>query len=49
MAAGQFIGGNLGARATFKFGPKLVRKVVVLVVIALVTKLSHDIYISSTK
>lgn len=43
MAAGQFVGGLLGAQLAINKGDTLVRKVVLLVVIALVTKLSWDL------
>jgi uncharacterized protein len=43
MAVGQFIGGNIGARVTIKFGPELVRRAVVLVVCVLVVKLGFDV------
>ena len=43
MAAGQFIGGTIGAQLAVKRGDTLVRRVVVLVVLALVTKLGYDL------
>lgn len=43
MAAGQFLGGLLGAQLIIDKGDTLVRKVVLLVVVALVTKLSFDL------
>ncbi|MDP1829687.1 MAG: TSUP family transporter [Archangium sp.] len=43
MAAGQFIGGTIGAQLAVKGGDTLVRRVVLLVVLALVTKLGYDL------
>ncbi len=43
MAAGQFIGGTLGAHLAVKGGEPLVRRVVLLVVLALVTKLGYEL------
>ena len=43
MAAGQFIGGTLGAHLAVKGGETLVRRVVLLVVLALVTKLGYEL------
>ena len=43
MAAGQFIGGTIGAHLAVKGGDTLVRRVVLLVVLALVTKLGYDL------
>ena len=42
MAAGQFIGGYIGAHLTVKVGDSLVRRVVLAVVLALVVKLGWD-------
>lgn len=42
MAVGQFIGGTIGAQLAVKGGNVLVRRVVLLVVICLVLKLSYD-------
>ena len=43
MAAAQFTGGWIGAHLAVRGGDKLVRKVVLLVVVALVLKLGHDV------
>ena len=43
MAAGQFIGGTIGAHLAVKGGDTLVRRVVLVVVLALVTKLGYDL------
>ncbi|MDP3155483.1 MAG: TSUP family transporter [Archangium sp.] len=43
MAAGQFIGGTLGAHLAVRGGDTLVRRVVLLVVLALVTKLGYEL------
>ncbi len=43
MAAGQFIGGTIGAHLAVKGGDTLVRRVVLLVVLALVTRLGYDV------
>ncbi|XXF81520.1 TSUP family transporter [Myxococcaceae bacterium GXIMD 01537] len=44
MAAAQFTGGWVGAHLAVKGGDTLVRKVVLLVVVALVVKLGHDLW-----
>jgi uncharacterized membrane protein YfcA len=46
MAAGQLAGGYLGAHLTVKGGEKVVRRAVLLVVAALVLKLSRDLWLS---
>jgi hypothetical protein len=43
MAAGQVVGGYLGAHATIRAGRKLVRLAVVMVSIALITRLLWDL------
>lgn len=43
MAAGQFIGGTLGAQLAVKGGDSLVRRVVLVVVLALVARLGYDL------
>lgn len=43
MAAGQFIGGTIGAHLAVKGGDTLVRRVVLVVVLALVTKLGYEL------
>ena len=43
MAAGQFIGGTIGAHLAVKGGDTLVRRVVLLVVLALVTRLGYEL------
>jgi uncharacterized membrane protein YfcA len=43
MAVGQFIGGTVGAHLAVKQGDTLVRRVVLGVVLALVTKLGYDL------
>ena len=43
MAVGQFIGGTIGAQLAVKGGDTLVRRVVLVVVLALVTKLGYDL------
>jgi uncharacterized membrane protein YfcA len=43
MAAGQFIGGTIGAQLAVKGGDTLVRRVVLCVVLALVTRLGYDL------
>jgi uncharacterized protein len=43
MAVAQFLGGALGARLTIRTGPKLVRRVVLLVVVLLCIKLGRDV------
>ncbi len=47
MAAGQFIGGTIGAQLAVKGGDALVRRVVLVVVLALVSKLGYDLLHSS--
>lgn len=47
MAVGQFVGGTIGAHLAVKRGDTLVRRVVLLVVLALVTKLGYDLLHSS--
>lgn len=46
MAAAQFIGGTLGAHVTVRGGDKLVRRVVLVVVLALLVKVSRDVYLA---
>lgn len=46
MAAGQLLGGYAGAHLTVKGGEKVVRRAVLLVVAALVVKLSRDLWLS---
>jgi hypothetical protein len=43
MAAGQFIGGTIGAQLAVKKGDTLVRRVVLVVVLALVSKLGYEL------
>ena len=43
MAAGQFIGGTIGAQLAVKGGDTLVRRVVLVVVLALVSKLGYEL------
>lgn len=43
MAAGQFIGGTIGAQLAVKNGDTLVRRVVLIVVLALVSRLGYDL------
>jgi uncharacterized membrane protein YfcA len=43
MAAGQFIGGTIGAQLAVKGGDTLVRRVVLAVVLALVARLGYDL------
>jgi uncharacterized protein len=45
MAAAQFTGGWIGAHLTVRGGDKLVRKVVLLVVVALALKLGRDVFV----
>lgn len=45
MAAAQFVGGTVGAHLAVKQGDKLVRRMVLLVVVALVLKLARDLYV----
>ncbi len=45
MAAFQFLGGTLGAHFAIKGGDRLIRRVVLLVVVALVCKLAADLYL----
>lgn len=47
MAAGQFIGATVGAQLAVKGGDTLVRRVVLVVVLALVTKLGYDLFHTS--
>ncbi len=42
MAVGQFIGGRLGSRAAIRFGPKLIRPLLVIICLAMVAKLLSD-------
>jgi len=44
MAAGQFVGATIGARFTAKKGSGLVRKIVLLVVVATCAKLAYDLW-----
>lgn len=46
MMVGQFLGGNLGAHLAIRRGDALVRRVVLLVVVALVLKLGRDLYLA---
>jgi uncharacterized protein len=48
MAAGQLAGGYLGAHLTVKGGEKVVRWAVLVVVAALVVKLSRDLWLSGS-
>ena len=43
MALGQFIGGTIGAQLAVKGGDTLMRRVVLFVVLALVTKLGYEL------
>ncbi len=43
MAVGQFIGGTLGAHLTLRGGDVLVRRVVLVVLLALVSKLAYEL------
>ncbi|WP_291839906.1 TSUP family transporter, partial [Brevundimonas sp.] len=42
MAVGQVIGGWLGSHAAMRFGPKLIRPLLVIVCLAMVAKLLSD-------
>ena len=42
MAVGQFFGGRLGARSAMRFGPQLVRWLLVIISLAMVAKLLSD-------
>ncbi len=44
MAAGQFAGGWVGAHLAVKGGERLIRRAVLLVVLALVVKLACDFF-----
>lgn len=44
MAVGQFVGGTLGAQLAVKGGDRLVRRVVLGVVLALVARLGYDLF-----
>lgn len=44
MAVGQFLGGTTGAHLAVKGGDKVVRRVVLLVVVALVGRLGYDLW-----
>ncbi|MEW5739209.1 MAG: TSUP family transporter [Myxococcota bacterium] len=44
MAAGQFLGGAVGAHLAVKGGDRVVRRVVLLVVLALVVRLGYDVW-----
>ncbi|MEW6434491.1 MAG: TSUP family transporter [Myxococcota bacterium] len=44
MAVGQFLGGTAGAHLAVKGGDKVVRRVVLLVVVALVVRLGYDVW-----
>ncbi len=46
MAVGQFAGGTLGAHLAVRRGDTLVRRVVLLVVLALVARLGYDVFLS---
>ena len=42
MATGQVIGGRLGSHAAMRFGPKLIRPLLVVICLAMVGKLLLD-------
>ncbi len=42
MAVGQFVGGRLGARAALRFGPRLIRPLLVVISLGMVAKLLSD-------
>jgi uncharacterized membrane protein YfcA len=42
MAVGQVIGGRLGSHAAMRFGPKLIRPLLVVISLAIVLKLLSD-------
>jgi uncharacterized membrane protein YfcA len=42
MAVGQIIGGRLGSHAAMRFGPKLIRPLLVVISLAIVLKLLSD-------
>lgn len=42
MAVGQFFGGRLGARSAMRFGPRLIRPLLVVICLAMVVKLLSD-------
>lgn len=42
MAVGQFIGGRLGSHAAMRFGPRLIRPLLVFICLAMVAKLLSD-------
>ena len=42
MAVGQVIGGRLGSHAAMRFGPKLIRPLLVVICLAMVGKLLLD-------
>jgi uncharacterized membrane protein YfcA len=42
MAAGQIIGGWLGSHAAMRFGPKIIRPLLVTICLAMVAKLLAD-------
>jgi uncharacterized membrane protein YfcA len=46
MALGQFLGGQIGARLAVRRGDVLVRRVVLLVVLALCLKLARDLWVA---
>jgi len=42
MAVGQFVGGRLGSHAAMRFGPRLIRPLLVIICLAMVAKLLSD-------
>jgi uncharacterized membrane protein YfcA len=46
MAGAQLVGGFLGAHLAVRRGDRFIRAVVVMVVLALVVKIAHDIYLA---
>ena len=46
MAAGQLLGGQIGAHLAVRRGDVLVRRVVLLVVLALCLKLARDLWLA---
>jgi len=47
MAVGQALGGTTGAHFAIKGGDRVVRRVVLLVVLALVVRLGYDLWAAS--
>jgi uncharacterized membrane protein YfcA len=47
MAVAQFLGGTTGAHLAVKGGDRVVRRVVLVVVLALVTRLGYDLFMAS--